>query len=56
MSTKRIKPEPLMAIYVGVSAGYTDNLEQNVFKQQECLSALCSTTFNIVVYAGNDFN
>ena len=24
--------------------------------QQECLSALCRATFNIVVYAGNDFN
>ena len=24
--------------------------------QQECLSALCFVTFNIVVYAGNDFN
>ena len=25
-------------------------------KKQECLSALCRVTFNIVVYAGNDFN
>ena len=38
----------------GLGTSHTGVLQD--YEQQQCLSALCRATFNIVVYAGNDFN
>ena len=58
MSKRTVKLVKLSQInfYVENQTG-TKNLKTLIFMyKQECLSALCRATFNIVVYAGNDFN